>query len=67
MRSNARWSLILLAGTGANALFQEADLLAERVDAVQLLERVGQEGGLLRHTLVQRQGVETVKRSQHQL
>lgn len=39
--------------TGAQALLQEADLLAEGVDAVQLLEGVGQERGLLRQALVQ--------------
>lgn len=48
--------LILLAGTASEAFLEEADLFAERVDAIQLLEGVGQEAGFLRHALVQRHG-----------
>lgn len=59
--------LILLAGTGSEAFLEEADLFAERVDAIQLLEGVGQEAGFLRHALVQRHGEQTGERGQDQL
>lgn len=57
--------LVLLAGTGAETLLQEADLLAERIDAVELLEGVSQEGGFLGQALIQRQREEAVERSQN--
>lgn len=40
--------------TGSEPLLQKADLLAQRVDAVQLLEGVGQEARLLSNVLAQR-------------
>lgn len=61
-RGSALWSL-----TCAETLLQEADLLAEGVDAVQLLEGVGQQGGFLRQTLVQRQREEAAEWGQRQL
>lgn len=56
------WSL-----TCAEALLQKANLLTERVDAVELLEGVGQQGGFLRQALIQRQWEEAAERGQHQL
>lgn len=56
------WSL-----TCAEALLQEADLLAEGVDAVQLLIGVGQQGGFLHQALVQRRWEEVAEGCQRQL
>ena len=59
--------LCLYPLTGSEAFLEEADLFAERVDAIQLLEGVGQEAGFLRHALVQRHGEQTGERGQDQL
>lgn len=62
MNKVSLWSL-----TCAEALLQKANLLTERVDAVELLEGVGQQGGFLRQALIQRQWEEAAERGQHQL
>jgi len=53
--------------TSADALLQEADLLAEGVDAVQLPEGVRQQAGPLRPALVRRWREEAADGRQHQL
>lgn len=56
------WSL-----TCAETLLQKADLLAERVDAVQLPKRMGEQSGFLCQALVQRKWEEAAEGLQHQL
>ena len=47
--------------TGAQLLLQERDLLAQRVDAVQLLEGVGQEAAWVRESVLQGSGGQAVQ------
>ena len=53
--------------TGAQLLLQERDLLTQRVDAVQLLEGVGQEAARVRESVLQGAGGQAVQWGQHQL
>ena len=53
--------------TGAQLLLQERDLLAQRVDAVQLLEGVGQEAAWVRESVLQGAGGQAVQWGQHEL
>ena len=53
--------------TGAQLLLQERDLLAQRVDAVQLLEGVGQEAAWVRESVLQGSGGQAVQWGQHEL
>lgn len=53
--------------TGAQLLLQEGDLLTQRVNAVQLLEGVGQEAARVRESVLQGAGGQAVQWGQHQL
>ena len=53
--------------TGTQLLLQEGDLLAQRVNAVQLLEGVGQEAARVREPVLQGPRGQAVKRGQHEL
>lgn len=53
--------------TGAQLLLQEGDLLAQRVNAVQLPEGVGQEAARVREPVLQGPRGQAVKRGQHEL